>query len=123
MPGTHRPDGHGGGRGQDLLDLAPEAVPALRAAFVDALASVDRQLELGETGLAVEAWAHDPVSQDATRAVNALTAHSERAALDQLRAYRAQLDTAVHNLDKVAEQYRLLEDDNAATVTQKGATG
>ncbi|PPK69762.1 transcriptional regulator [Actinokineospora auranticolor] len=121
-PGTNG-HGHGGGRGHDLLDLAPEAVPALRAAFADALAKVDGQLELGETGLAVERWARDPVSEDATRVFNARTVHHERAALDALRAYRARLDTAVHTLDRVAEQYRLLEEDNRATVTQKGTAG
>ncbi|WP_253889264.1 transcriptional regulator [Actinokineospora diospyrosa] len=119
--------GHGGGHGRDqrtdLLDITPEAVPALRSAFADAKARVDRQLELGETGLRVDSWAKDPVSLDAAGGVNRLTVDSERAALDALRAYSAQLDTAVHTLDRVAAQYRLLEEDNAATVTQQGTGG
>ncbi|MBM7770100.1 hypothetical protein JOD54_000304 [Actinokineospora baliensis] len=123
--GGHGGQGHGGGRDQrtDLLDITPEAVPALRSAFAEARARVDRQLELGETGLRVEPWAKDPVSLDAGGWVNRLTVDSERAALDALRAYRTQLDTAVHTLDRVAAQYQLLEEDNTATVTQQGTGG
>ncbi len=122
-PGTNGQNGHAGGRREDLLDVTPEAVPALRAAFSAALAKVDGQLELADTGLRVEPWAQDPVSLDATRSVNALTIDHDKAAIEALRAYRTQLDTAVHTLDKITEQYRLLEEDNQATVTQKGAAG
>ncbi|WP_143219271.1 transcriptional regulator [Actinokineospora bangkokensis] len=125
------PAGHGhgnqggpGGRGDDPLDVlnvAPEAVPGLRAAFAEALARVDGELGLDDIGLRVEPWAKDPVSLEAATAVNGLAADDqERAALLALRSFRAQLDTAVHNLDKVAEHYRLLEEDNSATVTQRG---
>ncbi|SER82427.1 PE domain-containing protein [Actinokineospora terrae] len=127
MPAGHggQHGGHGGGgeHRTDLLDVTPDAVPALRAAFADARDRVARQLELSETTLRVQPWAKDPVSQEATTGVNQLTADHERAALDALRAYRTQLDTAVHTLDRVAAQYHLLEEDNAATVTQQGTGG
>ncbi|SDD20193.1 hypothetical protein [Actinokineospora iranica] len=116
----HGQGGPGGDQRRDLLDVSPEAVPGLRSAFATALSRVDDQLRLGETGLRVEAWAGDPVSQDAAAVVNALTVDHEQAALDVLLAYRAQLDTAVHTLDKIAEQYRLLEEDNQVTVTRRG---
>ncbi|MCG8919396.1 transcriptional regulator [Actinokineospora sp. PR83] len=125
-------NGHGQGGGQgglpgnplDVLNVAPEAVPGLRAAFTAALSRIDGELGLDDIGLRVEPWAKDPVSAEAATAVNGLTADDqERAALLALRTFRAQLDTAVHNLDKITEQYRLLEEDNSATVTQKGSQG
>ncbi|WP_157440554.1 transcriptional regulator [Actinokineospora inagensis] len=121
MAPGHR--GHGPGDTEGLLDVAPEAVPTLRAAFADARDRVDQQLALGTTGLLVEPWAQDPVSLVAADGVNRLTAGGDRAVLDALTTYRAQLDTAVHTLDQVAEQYRLLEEDNEATVTQRGSEG
>ncbi|GLZ38561.1 transcriptional regulator [Actinokineospora sp. NBRC 105648] len=125
-PGNNRHGGHGGHGGDhrdDLLDVTPEAVPGLRSAFATALARVDHELELADTGLRVEPWAKDPVSQDAGKGINALTVDHEQAAIEALRAYRRQLDTAVHTLETITEQYRLLEEDNQATVTQKGAAG
>ncbi|WP_156754006.1 transcriptional regulator [Actinokineospora pegani] len=121
------PGNNGGSQGSlpgplDVLNVAPEAVPALRTAFADALSRLDAELRLDDLGLRVEQWANDPVSLDAARAVNGLTADDqEKAALLALRGFREQLSTAVHSLDKITEGYRLLEDDNSATVTQKGA--
>ena len=127
-PGNNA-NGQDGGRGTlpdnplDVLNVAPEAVPALRTAFSTALSRIDGELGLDDIGLRVEPWAKDPVSADAAAAVNGLTADDqERAALLALRTFRAQLDTAVHNLDKITAQYRLLEEDNSATVTQKGSS-
>lgn len=117
MPDTH---GHNQGHHRkDLLDVEPNAIPALRGAFVSALDQVDRQLALA-TEVQVAAWANDPVSQDATEGINALSVETETAALEQLRAFRRQLSTAVDTLDKIAEHYRLLEDDNRASVSHTG---
>lgn len=118
MPDTH---GHNQGHHQkDLLDVDPNAVPALRGAFVSALDQIDRQLEPAASEVRVAAWANDPVSQDATEGINALSVDTETAAVEQLRAFRRQLGTAVDTLDKIAEHYRLLEDDNRATVSHTG---
>ncbi|HVK25085.1 MAG TPA: hypothetical protein VM677_27305 [Actinokineospora sp.] len=115
--------GHGGGNGsphrEDLLDLDPQAVPALRGAFIAALDQVDRQLEQA-ADLRITAWANDPVSTHAADVVNALSVDSDFAALDALQDFRRQLGTAVDNLDKIADQYRVLEDDTQATVSQTG---
>ncbi|SDH58924.1 hypothetical protein SAMN05192558_12110 [Actinokineospora alba] len=113
------PDKHGHNH-KDLLDVEPNAVPALRGAFISALDQVDRQLELAATEVRVAAWANDPVSQEATEGINALSVDTDTAALEQLRSFRRQLGTAVDTLDKIAEHYRLLEDDNKANVSHTG---
>ncbi|CRK59795.1 hypothetical protein [Alloactinosynnema sp. L-07] len=116
----HNNSGHGSPDRKDLLNLDAQAVPALRGAFVAALDQVDRQLEVAAGDLPVTAWANDPVSLRAAGVVNALSVDSDIAALDALRAFRKQLGTAVDNLDKTADQYRVLEDDTEATVSQTG---
>ncbi|MGQ0837353.1 transcriptional regulator [Actinokineospora sp.] len=113
-------NGHGHDSAADLLDVAPDAVPALRDAFTSALTEVDRQIELAQADLRITAWAADPVSRHATEGINALAVDAEGAAMGALLAFRTQLGVAVDNLGKITEQYRLLEDDNQATVTQKG---
>lgn len=113
-PGRRGHDGRDG-----VLQVDSEAVPQLRGAFVDALDKVDRQLELADKELRVNAWAKDPVSQDATTAFNDRSVDSVRCAVDSLRAYREQLRAAVVNLDKTAEQYR--ETDGDGQVEVRGA--
>jgi hypothetical protein len=95
--------------------VEPGAVAALRDAFADALAKVDRQIDLAGHDLRVAGWANDPVSAAATSAFNKRSV-DDGSALDTLRAYREQLNTAVETLDETAEQYRLSEQDNSATV-------
>lgn len=108
MPGKHG----GGGTQNDIVKVDPDAVPGLRSAFADALARVDRQLELAEAELRVTSWAKDPVSQGATILFNDRSVESDRSAVDTLRAYREQLDAAVQNLDKTAQQYDKTDGDN-----------
>lgn len=116
-----------GNRGQDgrnsVLQVDPEAVPALRRAFVDALAKVDKQLELADKELRVAAWAKDPVSLDAMAAFNDRSVDSAQSALDSLRAFREQLNVAVLNLDKTAQQYREVDGDGRAGVNRNGDGG
>lgn len=118
MPGKHG----GGGAHNDIMRVDPDAVPALRGAFVDAIAKVDRQLELADKELRVTAWAKDPVSQGATTAFNERSVESLESAVDTLRAYRTQLDTAVLTLDKTIEQYQVTDRENA-TGTRKNDEG
>jgi hypothetical protein len=112
---------HGGGGKNDILRVDPDAVPSLRSAFADALARVDRQLELADQDLRVTSWAKDPVSLGATTVFNdrALDAEAD-AAVDMLRSYRDQLDAAVQNLDVTAAQYTKTDEDN---VTGAGSAG
>lgn len=116
MPGKNG----GGGTQNDIVRVDPDAVPALRSAFADALARVDHQLELAEAELRVTSWAKDPVSQGATTLFNDRSVESDRSAVDTLRAYRAQLDAAVQNLDKTAAQYTKTDGDNVHGVGKNG---
>jgi hypothetical protein len=116
--------GQGNGAGQDnRLLVEPGAVPALRDAFADALAKVDRQLELAGNDLRILAWANDPVSADATTAFNNRSMDAGDSALGALKSYRQQLSTAVETLDRTAAQYRLSDEDNSLTVGKQEGTG
>ncbi|MGB3441244.1 MAG: transcriptional regulator [Actinophytocola sp.] len=109
MPGKH---GGGGTQNEDVVKVDPDAVPGLRSAFADALDRVDRQLELAEAELRVTSWAKDPVSQGATVLFNDRSVESDRSAVDTLRSYREQLDAAIQNLDKTAQQYEKTDGEN-----------
>jgi hypothetical protein len=117
-PGNRGPDGR-----SSVLQVDPDAVPTLRSAFVDALAKVDRQLELADKELRVTSWAQDPVSLGATTAFNDRSVDSARSAVEALRAYRAQLDVAVANLDRTAQQYREVDGDGRSGVNRGGDGG
>jgi hypothetical protein len=119
--------GHGSGGAQhavsgDGLRIDPEAVPALRSAFADALSRVDEQLRLANQELRVTAWAKDPVSQDAAVLFNDRSVDTAASAIDSLRAYREQLTVAVANLDKTAQQYHAVDRGNESGV-KKGDGG
>lgn len=106
--------GHGNGGGQhavsgDGLRIDPEAVPALRGAFADALSRVEEQLRLANQELRVTAWAKDPVSQGAAVLFNERSVDTAASAIDSLRSYRDQLAVAVANLDKTAQQYHAVD--------------
>lgn len=104
----------GHGSQNDVLRVDRDAIPGLRGAFADALARVDRQLELADKDLRVTSWASDPVSRDAAAAFNDKALDSDvDAVVDLLRTYRDQLDAAVRNLDATAEQYSKIDEDNA----------
>jgi hypothetical protein len=115
---------HGGAAGPDAsagsLKVDPEAVPALRRAFADALSKVEEQLRLANQELRVTPWAKDPVSQDAALRFNERSVDTAASALDTLRAYRDRLNVAVANLDKTAEQYDAVDKGGERGVTKNG---
>lgn len=123
--------GHGNNQGgnagpaasADGLKVDPEAVPALRRAFADALFKVEEQLRLANQELRVTPWAKDPVSQDAAVRFNERSVDTARSALDTLRAYRDRLNVAVANLDRTAEQYSAVDKGGASSVTKNGDGG
>jgi hypothetical protein len=98
-------------------------VPALRDAFADALARVDKEIELADTALRFDNWANDPVSTKATKAFNNRSLDDASSALDSLRAYRTQLSTAIETLEKTDEQYRASEEDSSVNVGKQEGTG
>jgi hypothetical protein len=124
---------HGGGHGHgstggntgsaDGLRISPEAVPALRSAFADALSRVEEQLRLADQELRITAWAKDPVSQDAATMFNERSVDTAASAIDSMRAYRDQLTVAVANLDKTAEQYSAVDNHGHSGVTKNGDGG
>ena len=125
---------HGGGHGHgsntaqhagpaDGLRVSPEAVPALRRAFADALSRVDEQLRVADHELRITAWAKDPVSQSAATLFNQRSVDTAESAIDSLRAYRDQLTVAVANLDKTAEQYSAVDNHGHSGVTKNGDGG
>jgi hypothetical protein len=105
----------GGGGQNDILRVDPDAVPGLRSAYADALARVDRQLELTDKELRVTSWAQDPVSLGATTIFNDRAVDDDNAAVAVLRTYREQLDAAVQNLDATAAQYKKTDEDVSGT--------
>jgi PE family len=105
------------------LKVDPEAVPALRRAFADALSKVEEQLRLANQELRVTPWAKDPVSQDAAARFNERSVDTAASALDSLRAYRDRLNVAVANLDKTAEQYSAVDKGGASGVNKNGDGG
>jgi hypothetical protein len=94
----------------------PEAVPGLRDAFADALAKVDQEIELASSGLRVTSWANDPVSVKATSSFNNRSVDTAASAVDNLRAFRRELSSAVDKLTLTAAQYKLSEQDNTSNV-------
>lgn len=120
--------GHGNNHGgvadphvsTDSLKVDPEAVPALRRAFADALSKIEEQLRLANQELRVTPWAKDPVSQDAAARFNERSVDTAASALDTLRAYRDRLNVAVANLDKTAEQYSAVDKGGERSVTKNG---
>lgn len=116
-------NGQGHGASSSWLVVEPGAIAALRDAFADALAKVDRQIELAGADLRVAAWANDPVSTDAATAFNNRSVDAAESALGTLRAYRDRLSTAVETLDKTAAQYDVSDEDNSVTVGIQDGTG
>jgi hypothetical protein len=115
--------GAGNGQGHGGLLVEPGAIAALRDAFADALAKVDRQIELAGADLRVDAWANDPVSTDAATVFNDRSVDAAESALGTLRAYRDRLSTAVQTLDKTAAQYEASDEDNSVTVGSQQEAG
>ncbi|MCE7005996.1 PE domain-containing protein [Kibdelosporangium philippinense] len=87
----------------DGFQFDPQVLPRLHAAFADALAKVDRQIELAKDELP---WAGDSVSAYAAERFNA----QQSSALQALQAYRGTLDELVTKLAMSAGQYQQTED-------------
>jgi hypothetical protein len=97
------------------LRVDREAIPHLRKVFDSAMSKLDTQIEIAMTGLRVSAWAGDPVSQTAAAALNDHSVDGTDSALNALRAYQQQLKSASDALARVAQEYQIVESDNADT--------
>jgi hypothetical protein len=105
------------------LHVESGSVSGLRDVFAGALDQVNRQIELARNDLRVAQWAEDPVSENAAATVNNASTDTETSALDMLRAYQGELNSAVSTLDATAKQYHLLEQDNSITLGRQGGPG
>lgn len=101
---------------EDGFHFDPQVLPRLRAVFTDALAKVDRQIELARADLRVTAWAGDSVSAYAAERFNAHALDEHNSALQALYAYRVALDTLVTKLVDSADLYGRTEEDKDATM-------
>lgn len=106
--------------GQATLRVDREAVPHLRRVFDGALSKLDVQIELAMTGIRVAPWAGDPVSQTAADSFNNASVDGPDSALNALRAYQQRLKSASDALTQVAQEYQIVEGDNAASFSDGG---
>lgn len=97
------------------LRVDRDAVPRLRKVFDDAMAKLDVQIDLAMTAVRVAPWAGDPVSANAAQDFNEHTLDGPGSALDALRAYQRQLKSASDALNKVAQEYQIVESNNTAS--------
>jgi hypothetical protein len=101
--------------GTATLRVDRESVPHLRRVFDGALSKLDTQIELAMTGIRVAPWAGDPVSEDAANSINDASVNGPDSALNALRAYQQRLKSASDALSQVAEEYRIVEEDNSGS--------
>lgn len=97
-----------------------DAVPHLRKVFDEAFAKLDVQIDKAMTAVRVAPWAGDPVSEGAAQDFNNHTLVGPGSALDTLRAYQRQLKSASDALEKVAEEYQIVENDNTSSFGAQG---
>lgn len=106
--------------GQHQLNVEPEAIPALRNTFSNALTKLDKQIELAITEFRVRPWAGDPVSKEAAEKFNERSVTDGDSALQALLNYQRQLKTAMDNLNQIERQYRVVEGDNTGMMNKSG---
>jgi hypothetical protein len=106
MPGFHPPV---------TLHLEPQSLPAVRAAFEDALTDLGVQLaRLTRGGFIPEPWLGDPISAKVQAHYNASVMEAPDGPLHALFAYQEELVRIRDNLQLMEDHYRRTEGDNAA---------
>ncbi|HEX3651135.1 MAG TPA: transcriptional regulator [Pseudonocardiaceae bacterium] len=106
--------------GSATLRVDRDSIPHLRKVFDHALAKLDVQIDMAMSGIRVAPWAGDPVSGNAADDFNNHSIDGADSALDALRAYQRQLKSASDALTEVAEEYDIVESDNAASFGAQG---
>jgi hypothetical protein len=106
MPGQHPPV---------TLRLEPQTIPAVRAAFDDALAELTYQLiRLRQAGAIPEPWLGDPISRDVINYYHARVMDAPDGPYAALRAYEVELTKVRDNLQVLEDHYRRTEGENVA---------
>ncbi|MHA6798430.1 hypothetical protein [Bounagaea algeriensis] len=121
MPASSAEESVPGGSGPDgSVRIATSAIPNLVSSLQGSLDEVGVQIEQAITELRIRPWAGDPVSTHAAEQFNRRSVGGDEDALTALCDYRDQLQNAVESLNRADEQYRRLDEDNAAELRDSG---
>lgn len=102
-------------RPQVGLRLEPHMIPALRAAFDEAVETLTSQLKsFRQDGYIEKPWMGDPVSSMVLSPYNANFAGSPTSAYECLTAYQDELTKVRDTLSQMEDAYRRTEGDDAA---------
>jgi len=97
------------------IRLEPQAIPAVRAAFDEALAELTHQLmRLRRDGSIPEPWLGDPISATVVDYYNEHVMAAADGPYAALRAYEVELLKVRDNLQILEDHYRRTEGENAA---------
>ena len=99
------------------VEIEPSSIPKLGSALQESLDSVGLQIEHAITELRIRPWAGDPVSTGAAQEFNDRSVGGGEDALTALCGYRDQLQAAAESLARADDQYRRIDDDNAADMS------
>ncbi|GAB2733483.1 hypothetical protein GCM10027174_02720 [Salinifilum aidingensis] len=102
------------------MRIEPSAIPNLVSSLQGSLDDVGVQIEHAITELRIRPWAGDPVSTHAAEQFNQRSVEGGDDALTALCDYRDQLQNAVESLNRADDQYRRLDEDNAADLRDSG---
>jgi hypothetical protein len=95
------------------LRLQPAAIPAIRAAFEEAIASLRCQLNrLRDEGYLREPWLGDEISAEVASFYNRRVMDSSDGPYAALVAYEAELLNVRDTLKRMEDEYRRTEGDN-----------
>jgi hypothetical protein len=96
------------------LRVEPQAIPAIRLAFDDALADLSEQLRrVRNEGYLVEPWLGDEISLEVRDFYNRHVMDSTDGPYAALVAYEAELLRVRDTLQQMEDEYRRTEGDNA----------
>jgi hypothetical protein len=97
------------------MRIEPSAIPAVRAAFDDALAELRPHLRrLGQEAYIREPWLGDPVSADVASSYNLRVMEAADGPYAAMVALEAELVKVRESLKLMEDHYRRTEGDNAA---------
>jgi hypothetical protein len=106
MPGAHPPV---------TLQLEPHTLPAVRAAFEEALTEVGVQIaRLASGGFIKEPWLGDPVSASVQLHYNSVVMEAADGPYAAMVAYEAELTRIRDSLQLMEEHYRRTEGEEVA---------
>jgi hypothetical protein len=99
------------------LNVQPEALPAVRAAFEDALTELQGQLlRLNQGGFIPRPWLLDPVSEETRVFYNTTVMEAGDGSLSALLAYQTELTRILESLKAMEDNYSRTEGDVAGLV-------